>query len=141
MAAAGCAAVMLTMPVAAATATCQKPRSGIRVTFSKDAYPHIIKHIKKSWKLGYPKVLKINRDGADARRDALLNQRLPSGEPKYPTKDGFDRDEAPAASLRKQTKADVEYVESSENRSAGASLGGQIRGYCDGTKVRYRFTT
>lgn len=120
---------------------CDKPRRGIRVTFSRDRYPHIIKHIKKSWKLGYPKVLKIRREGADARRDALLGRTLPSGEPKYPTKDGFDRDEAPAAVLRRRTKAHVAYVESSENRSAGASLGSQIRGYCDGTKVRYKFNS
>ena len=144
IAAAGCAAVLASptlVPVGAAgEAACSKPRDGIRVTFSRDEYPHIIRHIKKSWRLGYPKVLKINREGVDARRDALLNQTLPNGEPKYPTKDGFDRDEAPAGVLRKRTKAHVEYVESSENRSAGASLGGQIRGYCDGTKVRYRFT-
>ncbi len=133
-------AIALPAGAIAAPNGCDKPEEGIRVRFSKDDYPHIIRHIKESWRLGYPKVLKIHRDGADERRDALLGQRLPNGDPRYPTKDGFDRDEAPAAVLRKHTDADVEYVESSENRSAGASLGGQISGYCDGTKVRYRFT-
>lgn len=35
--------------------------------------------------------------------------------------------------------ADVAYVRSSENQSAGASLGGQLRRYCDGARVRYLF--
>ena len=110
---------------------CQRPSEPVAIEFSKDAYPHIIRHIKKSWRLGYRKVLRINRPGADARRDKAL-----AG---IPTKDGFDRDEAPAAVLRKRWRADVAYVPSSENRSAGASLGNQIAPYCNGVRVRYVF--
>ena len=36
-------------------------------------------------------------------------------------------------------KADVGSVESSENRSHGASLGNQLAGYCNGTRFRYVF--
>lgn len=142
--AAGLMAVMMALGVGAPASSgdqgCDKPSVPIRVVFSKDDYPHIIRHIKKSWDLGYPKVLKVNREGADRRRDKLLGRRDANGDLLYPTRDGFDRDEAPAAVLRGKVDADVEYVESSENRSAGASLGGQISGYCDGTKVKYRFT-
>jgi hypothetical protein len=128
------------LPAAAGGRACDSPKDPIRVVLSKRDYPHIVAHIKESWDLGYPKVLKINRDGADRRREKLLGRRDADGELLYPTREGFDRDEAPAAVLRKRVDADVEYVRSSENRAAGASLGGQISGYCDGTKVKYRFT-
>lgn len=111
---------------------CERPDHVVKIVFSKEKYPHIIKHIKRSWRRGYPKTLQINRVGADKRRDKLL-----AG---YPTKDGFDRDEAPAAVLRDHWRADVMYVNSSENRSAGASLGYQISPYCNGVSVRYKFT-
>ena len=111
--------------------SCKRPDHPVRIVFSKHDYPHIIKHIKKSWKLGYRKVLRINRPGADKRRDKAL-----AG---IPTKPGFDRDEAPAAVLRKRWRTDVAYVPSSENRSAGASLGNQIGPYCNGVRVKYRF--
>jgi hypothetical protein len=104
------------------------------VTFSKSEYPNIISHIKYSWRIGYPKRLMIWRKGADQRRDRLLSG---SG---IPTKAGYDRDEAPAAVLRKKVPADVRYVPSGENRSAGASLGNQISPYCNGVHLRYRFT-
>lgn len=111
--------------------SCSRPPHPVRVEFSKAAYPHIIRHIKRSWKLGYRKVLRINRPGADARRDKVLVG--------IPTKEGFDRDEAPAAVLRKRWRTDVAYVPSSENRSAGASLGNQIAPYCNGVRVKYSF--
>ena len=82
--------------------------------------------------MGYPKRLVIWRKGAARRRDRLL-----AG---IPTKPGYDRDEAPAAVLRKKVQADVRYVPSGENRSAGSSLGRQISGFCNGVHVRYRFT-
>jgi len=83
--------------------------------------------------------------GSDERRDRLLRD--------IATRDGFDRDEYPPAVGRSKGKgkglergrnprgwkADVRYVESSENRSHGSSLGGQLRPYCDGTRFRYVF--
>jgi Deoxyribonuclease NucA/NucB len=82
-----------------------------------------------------------NRPGADKRRDRLLED--------IPTKAGFDRDEYPPAVGRgkglvrgsdpKGWKADVMYVESSENQSHGASLGRKLRRVCNGTRFRYVF--
>ena len=115
----------------AKTTDCERPKQPVVVELSKSKYPNIVAHIRESWREGYPKVLKINREGADERRDALLAD--------VPTKDGYDRDEAPAAVLRDEVDASVKYIPSSENRSAGSSLGSQIAPYCDGTKVRYRF--
>jgi len=102
------------------------------VTFSRLRYPNIVRHIEDSWAKGYPRTLTIHRAGASDRRDRLLAN--------IPTRDGFDRDESPAAALRARVKADVRYVPSGENQAAGSSLGGQIGPYCDGTRVTYRFT-
>ena len=85
----------------------------------------------------------LNRPGADARRDRLLDN--------YPTREGRDRDEYPPAVGRgngkglergrnpRGWKADVRYVPSSENRSHGALLGAKLRRFCDGTRFRYVF--
>jgi hypothetical protein len=89
-------------------------------------------------------VLVVNRPGADARRDRLLSD--------TPTKVGYDRDEYPPAVgrgrgprwLRRGINpvgwmADVAYVQSSENRSHGSTLGIKLRRYCNGQQFRYVF--
>lgn len=107
------------------------------LTFSRSKYPHIVAHIEESWMNGYPKILKINRRGADRRRDKLLN--TAAGLRKWPRRSNEDRDEAPAASLRDTVKADVKYVDDHENQSAGVHLRNQMAPWCDKTRVRYRF--
>ena len=124
--------------------SCQKPSGVQRIKFSKAKYPSIFRHFKGALRRGWPRTLVINRKGADARRDRLL-----SG---IPTKAGKDRDEYPPAVGRgrgtgltrgrnpRGWKGDVRYVLSSENRSHGASLGGQLSPFCNGTRFRYEFT-
>ncbi|MCW3007706.1 MAG: sporulation protein [Solirubrobacterales bacterium] len=83
----------------------------------------------------------LNRAGADARRDRLLAN--------IPTKPGYDRDEYPMAAGRGRGpglrrgrnpvgwRAEVRYVPSGENRSAGSVVGIKLRRYCNGTRFRY----
>lgn len=107
----------------------------VHVRLPASRYPHIADHVAdavagraedggsaRRW----PGVLRINRRGADGRRDALLRG--------IPTRDGFDRDEYPPAMARTSPAADVRYVESSENRSAGSVMGRQLSEWCDGTR-------
>jgi hypothetical protein len=113
------------------------------VTFSKTKFPHIRRHFLDALDAGWPKTLVLNRRGADARRNRLL-------EP-FPTRPGQDRDEYPPAvgrgkgkGLTRGTspigwKASVAYVPSSENRSHGATLGTKLRRFCNGTRFRYVF--
>lgn len=115
----------------AKTSGCQRPKVAV-IRFSRSKYPNIVSHIESSWAQGYAKVRRINRIGTSTRRDKLLEG--------IPTRPGYDRDEAPAAVLRSTVKASVRYVPSSENRSAGSSLGHQIGKLCDGVRVRYTFT-
>jgi hypothetical protein len=125
--------------------SCSKPSGVQRLVFSARKYPHIRSHYQSAVKKGWPKILVLNRPGADARRDRLLED--------VPTSDGYDRDEYPPAvgrgkgkGLQRGTdprgwKADVRYVPSSENRSHGSSLGAKLRRFCNGVRFRYAFST
>jgi hypothetical protein len=122
---------------------CQRPSSVQSISFSKIKYRNIRRHAQRAIRKGWPSVLVINRPGADARRDRLLES--------WDTKRGYDRDEYPPAVGRgrgagltrgsnpRGWRADVAYVPSSENRSHGSALGTKLRRFCDGTKFRYVF--
>ena len=114
-----------------------------KITFSKTKYPHIRRHFLHAIRRGWPRVLVLNRPGADARRERLLSS--------YPTDPGYDRDEYPPAvgrgrghgltggSSPRGWRGDVEYVPTSENHSHGSSLGSKLRRFCNGTRFRYVF--
>jgi hypothetical protein len=124
-------------------ASCVKPGAVQRLVFSAAKYPNVRRHFRGAVRRGWPRRLVLNRRGADARRERLLRD--------IPTRDGFDRDEYPPAVGRgrgpglergrdpRGWKADVRYVPSSENRSHGASLGGKLSPFCNGTRFRYIF--
>jgi hypothetical protein len=108
---------------------CERTKRIVPVGLSKTKYPNILAHAARAAAKGYGRVWTLNRPGADARRDRLL-----AG---IPTRPGFDRDEAPMAAARRTWRADVEYVPSSENRSAGSVAGIKLRRFCDGTRFEY----
>lgn len=130
-------------PKPKAPAECAKPKAIQNITFSKTKFPTIRRHFLDALSEGWPRILVLNRPGADARRDRLLES--------YPTRDGFDRDEYPPAIGRGKGKgltkgssprgwrASVAHVPSSENRSHGSTLGTKLRRFCDGTRFRYVF--
>lgn len=110
---------------------CVTSQGVANITFSKTKYPNILRHYEAALAAGWPEVLVLNRDGADARRERLLRDVEP--------RDGMDRDEYPPALARRFAGADVAYVPSAENRSHGAALGLKLRRFCDGTRFRYVF--
>lgn len=105
---------------------CKKPDGVVKIGISSTKYPNVLKHIDVAVANGFPRVITINRDGAEERRAKLL-----AG---IPTKPGHDRDEWPMAMGRSTWKADVMHIPSSENRSAGSVVGVKLRQYCDGTR-------
>lgn len=126
--------------------SCSRPSSVQRIVFSRSRYPGIRRHYLRAVRAGWPRILVVNRSGTDARRDRLLDETA------LPTRAGFDRDEYPPAVGRGRGtraltrginpvgwRAHVAYVRSSENRSHGSSLGGQLRRFCNGTRFRYIF--
>ncbi len=134
-------------PMPPPNSSCTRPSGVQRLVFRRRDYPHIRRHVIRAIRKGWPRVMVINRPGADARRDRLLQG--------FPTRPGRDRDEYPPAVGRGRAngksrglvrgknprgwKADVAYVESGENRSHGSVLGNKLRPYCDGTRFRYAF--
>ena len=123
-------------------AGCTSPSSVQPVVFSAAKYPNIMRHFRAAVRKGWPRVLTINRSGADQRRDRLLQG--------IPTRPGFDRDEYPPAMGRGAGAAvrgtdptgwmaSVQYVRSSENRSHGSTLGAALRRFCNGVRFRYVF--
>jgi hypothetical protein len=80
--------------------------------------------------LRWPTVLTKNSVGEDARRDAGM--RLAG----LPAKTGMARDEYPPAEGRATDAADFRYVLRGPNGAQGASMGGQLRRYCDGQRYK-----
>jgi hypothetical protein len=112
------------------------------IGFSKTKYPDIRRHYLAAVKKGWPRILVLNRPGAEARRAKLLAD--------VPTREGYDRDEYPPAVARgrgfhirggdpRGWKADVAYVPSSENRSHGSTMGIKLKRFCNGQKFKYVF--
>jgi hypothetical protein len=105
---------------------CQRTNRVVEVGISATRYPRVLAHIDAAVRAGWPRVLRIRRDGADGRRDRALRG--------IPTRPGYDRDEWPMAMARSDWRAHVAYVPSGENRGAGASVGLKLRRWCDGTR-------
>jgi hypothetical protein len=128
------------------TTGCARPSTVQRIVFSRSRYPNIRRHYVSAVAKGWPRILVVNRRGADDRRERLLDETT------LPPRDGHDRDEYPPAVGRGRGgpgltrginpigwRADVAYVPSGENRSHGSSLGGKLRRFCNGTRFRYAF--
>jgi hypothetical protein len=126
----GCSDVVV-VERATPTPSCVSPRGVANISFSRTKYPNIRRHYLAAVRDGWPRVLTLNRSGADTRRDRLLRGIV--------TRRGMDRDEYPPAVARGSFRADVAYVPSAENRSHGAVMGIKLRRYCNGTRFRYVF--
>jgi len=125
------------------TTGCTRRRGVVAIGFSATKYPHIRAHMERALRRGWPRVLVLDRRGAEARRERLLSGRS--------TRPGMDRDEYPPAVGRGKGAhlvrgsnprgwlADVMFVPSSENRSHGSTMGVKLRRFCDGTRFRYVF--
>jgi hypothetical protein len=119
------------------TITITSTRSGqaateydVKITFPADRYVETAAHIAAAIKGGESAICTIDRAGADQNRDESL-----AG---ISTKEGYDRDEWPMAMCAEGGKgASVVYVESSDNRGAGAWVGNQLEDYPNGTKVLF----
>jgi hypothetical protein len=123
--------------------SCVRIHHIVSISFSATKYAHIRAHYLRALKRGWPRILVLNRSGADARRARLLAS--------YPTRPAMDRDEYPPSVGRgrgthlergsnpRGWMADVEYVASSENRSHGATMGIKLRRFCSGQRWRYLF--
>ena len=100
--------------------------SGSLIVVDLDNYKHrhILDHAFDARRKGQPRVLHIRRSEATANRRASLRG--------IPTKPRYDRDEYPPAMSDEGGKgADVRYVLSGENQSAGSVMRHQLAPYCN----------
>lgn len=103
----------------------------IVLEFPADKYPQTASHISNAIENGYSAYCTIDRSGAEENRKASLAY--------MPTRAGYDRDEWPMAMCKEGgAGASVAYVESSDNRGAGAWIGNQLEQYPDGTRVLFK---
>ncbi len=94
-------------------------------------YPQTAEHIKMAQTMGFPEFVTLGRGDAAERRKASLADVKAS--PIY------DRDEWPMAVFKEGGQgANVVYIEGRDNRGAGSSIGWQMRGFPDGSRVRVR---
>jgi RHS repeat-associated protein len=85
-------------------------------------------HGKDAQAAGAPKSGTVDRKGAEARRKERLRG--------VPTLPGLDRDEYPPAVIKPDAAGvSIRHIPSSDNRRSGQSIGQQIKGLPDGTKV------
>ena len=107
-----------------------KPGYYVIVVDSK-RYPQTAEHIRFAIKKGMPDFVTLGREDAADRRKASLRG--------IKTRPEYDRDEWPMACfVEGGDGADVWYIDRRDNRGAGSSIGWQMRGIPDGSKVRLR---
>ena len=106
-------------------APCLHVPLAVVVDLNNDRQAPVIDHARDAVRDGQPRILHIDREDADAHRAASLRG--------TPVRSGFDRDEyPPAASQEGGAGADVRYISPRANASAGATMGNQLRGFCNG---------
>lgn len=111
--------------------SCRRIQRTLVVRLDDNRWRLTTDHILDAIRSGERRLLHLDRRHADQHRAEATRG--------IPTRRGFDRDEYPPALAREGGRgADVRYVRSSDNRGAGASLGNQLRGYCNGQAFRVR---
>lgn len=103
---------------------------GMTIHLPADRYPETMAHIAAAIRAGASAVCTIDRDGANANREASLRG--------IPTKKGYDRDEWPMAMCKEGgAGADIAYVSPKDNRGAGSWIGNLLTDLKDGTRVLF----
>jgi len=121
------------MAAPAAADACERQYRSVYVVLSMAKYPETTDHILDAQAAGHAALLHIDRENEDLHRDQSLGG--------FPTRPGYDRDEYPPAMSREGgTGADVRYINPSDNRGAGATMGNALEDYCEDQPFRFRIT-
>ena len=122
-------AVALGGSATATAAACERQSSTVYVVLSEARYPETTDHILDAIAAGEAALLHIDRADEDLHRSQSLAP--------FPPRSGFDRDEYPPAMSREGgTGADVRYIDPSDNRGAGATMGNALEGWCEDQPFR-----
>lgn len=122
-----------TAPERASAAACQRQQSSVYVELSRSRYPQSTDHIADAIAAGHPALLHIDRENADQNREEALQG--------WPPRPNLDRDEyPPAMSEESSADSDIRYIDPSDNRGAGSSMGNQLEDWCEEQPFRLRIT-
>lgn len=129
----------------AGEAGCVRPGHTLAVELSRAKYPESALHFEVAWRQGVPRRYTIARNRADRNR-AAWEPYVPSGVDADRDGKKDDRDEVPMAFTREGSRkspngrsaSNIAYVDASDNRGAGSSIGGRLGRYCNGTHFRVR---
>jgi hypothetical protein len=124
---------------------CERPRKTVTVRLSRRKYPEATLHFEVAWRQGVPRRYTIARGLADENRDAW-EPLVPAGVDADGDGEEDDRDEVPMAFTREggrkaangRSASHIAYVDASDNRGAGSSIGGRLREYCNGTRFKLK---
>lgn len=118
---------------------CKLQKAPRAVLLNRGKYPQTAFHIAVAIKMGQPDVLTIERSNTDQKRDAWAKV---VGRQSNLKARQLDQDEWPMAFTSDQggagREANIALINSSDNRGAGSSIAGQLRGYCDGQRFRIK---
>ena len=121
-----------TDPLGLAGCTLNRARSqryDYTLRLKRSEYPETFGHIDSAIKKGHPFIVTVQRDAAKLNRKLSLKD--------IKTKAGKDRDEWPMAMFKEGgTGASVRYIDPSDNRGAGSSIGNILSDLPNGTKVK-----
>ncbi|WP_315866748.1 RHS repeat-associated core domain-containing protein [Pseudomonas sp. JV414] len=119
-------------PLGLAGCTLTKARSkqyDYKLRLKRSEYPQTFGHIDGAIKKGHPYIVTIQRDTAKLNRKLSLKD--------IKTKTGKDRDEWPMAMFKEGGNgASVKYIDPSDNRGAGSSIGNALSDLPNGTRVK-----
>ena len=106
----------------------RKEKCARTVSVDSSRAPQSTRHMLDAWAKGYPSILTLCKACATANRAASLRG--------IPTIDNMDRDEYPPAMfLEGGVGASVRHLPYSDNRSAGAQIGNQLRSVPEGCRI------
>jgi hypothetical protein len=124
---------------------CERPRKTVTVRLSRRKYPEATLHFEVAWRQDVPSRYTIARGLADENRDAW-DPLVPAGVDADGDGNEDDRDEVPMAFTKEggrkaangRSASHIAYVDASDNRGAGSSIGGRLRRYCNGTRFKLK---
>lgn len=112
-----------TLPSRALASICSLKRI---VCMSVSHYGEAAEHVVDAQRHGASRMLRIDREGAAARRSSALRH--------VDARAGFDRDEYPFAVSSRRAGLSVRYIDPASNRSLGSYLGHQLSPLPDGAR-------
>lgn len=96
------------------------------VCVSTSRYGEAAEHVVDAQRLGAPRLLRLDRTGAQARRASALRS--------VPARAGLDRDEYPFAVSSMRAGLSIRHIDPTSNRALGSYLGRQLRPLPDGAR-------